>query len=302
MAMISTVFPDWHDPLGVPTVGDDLRVGFEIRIDSSSPKPHSFQMAVRPKSEAGTASKRGEALGDLLQATHSATSRFLDHYLDSYFGPHELGPLRVELKNLLENHRSSLEYVAHYLADQCQPRPDATHVQFPIASQTDTANSFSTKLDKWFPGLRAHRPDVKAHLLSIQSFSGETWLTELKELTNFNKHHSLSEQVPASFDSVTVRYGRSAIRFGELGFNSLTIESGGSLVFLGATDADLILDAPTTLSVATSTIAGADSRLEVVKETHHLYCIPGRNRSIAGTVWRISKNVFQTVNILCSLL
>lgn len=302
MVTVSSLFPDWHDSLGVPTIGDDLRVGFKVRIASNSPGPRSFQIAVRPRSQSGTGSKRGEALGELLQVTHSATGRFLDHYLASDFGLREQCRLRVELKNLLENHRSALEYVAHYMAEQCQPRPDPTRVQFPIGSRTDTASSFSTKLDRWFPGLRGIRPDVAAHLLSIQDCSGETWLTELAELTNFNKHHSLSEQVPASFDSVIIKYGQSAVRFGELGFNSLTIEPGGSLVFLGASGSDVILDVPITLSVVTSAIAGADSRLEVVKEAHQLYCIPGCSRSIAGTVWRISKNVFQTVNTLCSLL
>ena len=103
-----------------------------------------------------------------------------------------MGELRVELKNLLENHRSALEYVLHYLAERCTPKPAPERVQFPVAKPNDTAATFGKKLDRWFPGLSAGAPKARDHLLSIQEFNGETWLRDLANLTNFNKHHSLS--------------------------------------------------------------------------------------------------------------
>src|SRR6185369_809750 len=132
-------------------------------------------------------------------------------------------------KNLLENYRSALEYVAHYVADRCSPRPEPDRVQFPVATPADTVTTFEAKLDRWFPGLAASAPDVRAQLVAVQWFGGHSWLRLLADLTNFNKHHTLSPQHRSRYQSVVVRFGGTGIRFGELGLHSLEVTKGGSL-------------------------------------------------------------------------
>lgn len=243
-----------------------------------------------------------QAIGALLQSTHTATAEFLDRYLKPDIDPSELGPLRVRLKNILENHRSVLEYTAHYLAERCSPKPSAENVQFPVAKGTDTQADFERKLNKWFPGLRTAAPHIIPHLLGIQTFAGETWLRQLADLTNFNKHHSLSEQEIGSFESVLIRYDGCGIRLGELGFRSVAIEEGGSIRFIAADGQYAEIRAPCRLDVSIVRLAMADRQIEIAREQRQLYRISGQSNSIAGTVWSIAQNVYQTVNKICASL
>lgn len=295
-------FPNWHQPLHVPTIGDDVQILHIVTLPANAPTLLNFSVRVQPRTGTGMLSEHAQALSALLQTTHSATARFLDRYFRPNIEPNQIGKLRVELKNLLENYRSALDYVAHYLADRCTPKPDAKKVQFPVANENDTAATFGKKLDRWFPGLSTSVPNAKAHLLSIQQFNGDTWLNQLSELANFNKHHSLSPQECGRFESVVIRCGGSRIRLGELGLKSLTIEAGGALRFVNVAGEHVDLDGSQRLDATTTSITGSDSRIEVVREEHNLFRIPGQPESIAGTVWVIAKNVFRTVDKLCSML
>jgi hypothetical protein len=289
------VFPDWHDPLHVPTVGDDVRILHVVMLDARAPREQTFQVSVQPRSATGVLSDRALAIADLLQTTHGATALFLNRYLRSTVGPEGLGKLRVDLKNLLENYRSALEYAAHYMAARCAPPLPPDQVQFPVANSNDTAATFARKLDRWFPGLETSAPKVRDHVLSIQGFSGEKWLRQLHELTNFNKHRCLSPQEIGLFRSVVVRYDGIGLRFGELGLQSLRLEKGGTLRFQDAAGQRVDLDVPCVLDGATSSILSADPRIEIVREERQLYRIPGQQQSLATTVWSLAKNVFRRV-------
>jgi hypothetical protein len=298
------MFPDWHDHFSIPTVGDDVVIASPhlITVDAKPERPTEFRIAVQPRSSDGILSSHAKALGTLLRRTHSDTARFLDRYLQKSIEPPELAELSVDLKNILENHRSALDYVAHHLADRCTPRPSPEQVQFPVANRQDNAVSFSKKIDKWFPGLASVAPNAKDHLLAIQQFSGEHWLRQLADLSNFNKHRTLSAQQPASFNSVLVRHGASGVRLGELGLRSCKIEAGGTLRFEDPAGNHIDLGGPLLLNSSSTYLSNCDSRLEFILEERELYCIPGSNESIAGLVWTIAKNVFRTVNQICGHL
>jgi hypothetical protein len=214
----------------------------------------------------------------------------------------DLDELRVDLKNILENYRSSLEYVAHHLADRCVPRPSPESVQFPVASAGDNIGSFSTKVDRWFPGLGTSCPGARDYLLSIQEFSGDLWLRQLADLSNFNKHRSLSSIESTSFRSIVVKFGSACLRFGELGFRSCNIEVGGVLRFAESAENHVDLTGPCVLNAGTTSLPDADARIELIPEEHRLYGIPGFTESVAGLVWTIGKNVFRTVDRLCGHL
>lgn len=143
---------------------------------------------------------------------------------------------------------------------------------------------------------------MRDYLLSIQEFNGETWLRQLADLTNFNKHRSLSAQNLAEFHSVIVGFDEAAIRFGELGLRSLDIESGGILRFVNSSGQQADMNGPRVIDADTSPLLGVDLRIKALQESHVLYCIPGHSESIASTIWRINRNVFRAIDKICALL
>jgi len=298
------MFPDWHDPIHIPTVGDDIRIvsPHVITVRPNTMRPETFQVSVQPGTGTDALTEHGRAIATLLQKTHGDTARFLDSYLQPNIELAELDRLRVDLKNLLENYRSALEYTAHHIAALCTPKPPQDRVQFPVAQPSDTAATFGPKLDQWFPGLGASAPKVRDYLLTIQAFNGYPWLEQLADLTNFNKHRSLSAQEPGDFHSVVVRFGDAGVRLGELGFRSLSLETGGVLRFVNSSGQQVDLDGPCVLDASTTSLAGADPRIELLMEKRQLYRIPGCKDSIAGTLWSIDKNVFRAVDWICALL
>jgi hypothetical protein len=297
------IVPNWHDGPLVPTVGDAVVIRHIITVYATRELPDGFRMAVQPRSKTGELSEQAAAIFALIRTTHVATSKFLGRYVrGEEFGQAELDDLRVDLKNLLENYRSALEYVAHYVADRCSPRPAADKVHFPVADPEDTVAKFKKKLDRWFPGLAAAAPAVRAHLVAVQKFGGRSWLRMLAELTNVNKHRTLSPQERRRFESIVVRFRGAGVRLGELGFHSLEVVGDGCLRFEKTNDQFAALHAPAELSVKSLSWPRAEGPIEVVREVRELYSIPGSAKSIAHAVWVIDKHVCRAVNKICSLL
>jgi hypothetical protein len=297
------MFPDWHDNMHVPTIEDDVCIQCHtITVDSNSARPDNFQFRVQPRTKDGKLTKSGRAIGVLLKRTHEETALFLDKYLRPDIKSHEIDDLSVNLKNLLENYRSALDYTAHNIAKFCMPKPSPQRVQFPIAKPGEVAIDFEKKLDKWFPGLVKNSSKVRDYLLSIQEFNGDFWLRQLADLSNFNKHHTLSDQEQSEFVSTVVRFGDAGIRFGELGLRSLTIQTGGILRLLNTAGQHADVKGPCFIDAKTMSLVGLDTRIKIFQEHRLLYRIPKQNKSIAGTIWRISKNVFRAVDKINSFL
>jgi hypothetical protein len=297
------VVPSWHASIHVPSsVGDDVTIGSLVTVDANTVFPQTFQVSVQPRAATGALSQRARAIAALLQSSHTQTAAFLDKYLAPHMTPAEIDQLRIPLKDLLENHRSALDYTAHHIADYCNPKPPQSQVQFPVAKSHELRATFEPKLDRWFPGLASSKPKVRDYLLSIQEFSNELWLRELADLTNFNKHHSLSDQELADFHSVLVRFRDAGLRLGALGLRSLTLTPAGVLRFVDSSGEHADLEGPRVLDASTSSLPSADPRIEVVPETRKLYRIHGCKESIAGTLWSIDKNVFRAIDDIHRLL
>jgi len=112
------MFPNWHDNINIPTVGDNVHIGSHIiTIDANIVPSKGFQISVQPRTATGIISEQGRAIGILLQKTHDDTAQFLNDHLQPKIEPKEVELLRVDLKNLLENHRSALEYTAQHIAE-----------------------------------------------------------------------------------------------------------------------------------------------------------------------------------------
>ena len=107
--------------------------------------------------------------------------------------------LRIPVKNLMENLRSSLDYTAHDIYEVCcKPRrsasgqPDPKIIYFPYAK---TDQDFRSRVGAVMPGLQSQSVAVYDLLLSIQPFKcNDTWLYDLCSVLNENKHKRLVPQ------------------------------------------------------------------------------------------------------------
>lgn len=101
--------------------------------------------------------------------------------------------LRIDIKNICENMRSVLDYLAHDIRERyCPSESLKDRFYFPILPDK---NSFDSKLEQWFPGLRQAAPAIVAALEAIQPYnSGCEWLSQFNRLNNENKHGDLVEQ------------------------------------------------------------------------------------------------------------
>jgi hypothetical protein len=112
----------------------------------------------------------------------------------------EVAPgLQPKIKNVLENQRSALEYLAHAIVDQYGKK--GTRVYFPIVA---TAGDFSGRFDKNMQGVATARPDIRDAIEQRQPYwSGYEWIGHLATLTNENKHQKLTPQRRAEATRLT---------------------------------------------------------------------------------------------------
>jgi len=130
--------------------------------------------------------------------------------------------LQVDIKNLCENLRSVLDYLAHDVREShCPGAKAGQRFYFPIF---DSRPVFEGQASKWFPDLKANAPDVWDELERAQPYhSGNEWLGKFNQLNNENKHRNLVAQTRTETQEVRVqtagggdaRWNPSAVRFGE---------------------------------------------------------------------------------------
>ncbi|MEW8026566.1 MAG: hypothetical protein AB2792_20685 [Candidatus Thiodiazotropha sp.] len=296
------IFPNWQGSLGVPTVGDSITTKYEIYFESKETDRKQPLMYIQPRSLDGILTERGEDIRDLLQYNHTLTENLLEQYLASKTSLAISANLKGNLKNVLENYRSLLEYVSHYMADYCYPKPSVEKIQFPVANKNDTEGSFSRKIDKWYPGLGDEKPKVKEFLISQQHFSGEYWLNDLTVLSNANKHRALSRPVLNEFESTLVYFQGAGVRLGHMGLSYVKIEEEGALKFIGGNGEEAFIGGPCLLTVNNIPEKALDPGIIVKKESSLMHHIEGTSSSLAQTIWVISKNVYRTVSSICGRL
>jgi len=224
-------------------------------------------------------SERGRAVAAILRRIRASTSAFLGTLLTQTSDAPDLDDLRVELKNLLESHRSALEFVAHYLAEKCIPVTPPRRVQFPVGDPSDDAASYSQKVGRWFPGLASQCPGFMTHLIEIQQFNIDQWLHRLAELTNFHKHRSLPTWEVLTFKSLIFGAGANTIRIGELGLQAIKLESGRKPIFPAGQDAYAQILGTCTIDMSTTVIPGGDNRILLERRESQLHAIPGASFS-----------------------
>jgi len=107
--------------------------------------------------------------------------------------------LRIPVKNLMENLRSALDYMAHDIYEQvCKPDrnsrglPDPRNVYFPYSKE---ASAFPSSIGSSLPNLSSLSPNIYSLIEAIQPFRcGDSWLYDFCKVLNENKHERLVPQ------------------------------------------------------------------------------------------------------------
>jgi hypothetical protein len=122
--------------------------------------------------------------------------------------------LLVRVKNILENQRSALDFVAHDLTSRFGTVLGKAQVYYPLAP---TSAKFNGSIDRFMPDVRTARPDLAQTIQQFQPFNCE-WLRALRDLVNPNKHVRLSpqERMEMREIAVTDRTGGRSALFGNV--------------------------------------------------------------------------------------
>ena len=107
--------------------------------------------------------------------------------------------LKIDIKNILENLRSCLDYIAKDVHERFITGTPG-RLYFPIRL---TQNEFNRAISRDFMGLDESAPDIYSIIENVQPFN-DPWLGEFNSLNNNNKHEDLVEQKRTQTKQVTV--------------------------------------------------------------------------------------------------
>lgn len=147
--------------------------------------------------------RRSPDVEALLARSRNDLTRIEAEYNDSLRAQTIAPKLRIDIKNLLGNLRSVLDYLAQDIRESfCPPAKPKERFYFPILPDKAT---FDSQLDQWLPGLRAASPDLTAYLETIQPYlSGKEWLGHFNTVNNESKHNHLVEQTRTEYAQTRV--------------------------------------------------------------------------------------------------
>lgn len=137
---------------------------------------------------------------------------------------------RVPVKNLVENLRSALDYMAHDIYESCcqtaqvtSGKPEPHNIYFPYGR---TEADFKSAVGSSLPALSSLAPNAYDLVASIQPFRcSDTWLCNLCSILNEKKHDQLTPQirsetvthtVSSGFGSVTIPVNDPSVRIRSL--------------------------------------------------------------------------------------
>ncbi len=213
------LLPNWYDTV---TIGSH-----QVTID---PRMQNTQqtLAVLPSK-----SKSGDSIEVLLQANAQTLLCLAARYAYSVPSAQEANIVRPQIKSILENYRSILDYLAHDMAFACSPSPQA-QLYFPIAREGETVANFESRFARDFPGLRQAAPIAFDHIVRLQDMAETLWLTKFNKLVNRTKHRQLLPFEEIDCSKVIIHCIGIGVGLGELGFGSIQIADGGALRIVDA--------------------------------------------------------------------
>lgn len=118
--------------------------------------------------------------------------------------------IRIKVKNLMENMRSTLDYTAHDVYDdickhhrQKSGKSDLFNVYFPYGKNEI---DFKSSIGRSLPNLEILSPPTYELIKNAQPFvSTDSWLYDLCVINNENKHDKLTPQTREETETYTIR-------------------------------------------------------------------------------------------------
>ena len=108
--------------------------------------------------------------------------------------------LKIDIKNIFENLRSALDYIAYDVFEMLKTGNDPGKLYFPISQNK---KNFDKRISNDFPTLEVNFADIYKIMESIQPYHDD-WLTKFNKLNNSNKHQNLVEQIRNESKRTTV--------------------------------------------------------------------------------------------------
>jgi hypothetical protein len=119
--------------------------------------------------------------------------------------------LKADIKNIFENLRSCLDYLAHDIYEtHCPAAKSPDRLYFPIRA---TDAEFTQAVSRDYPGLQVTSAVVSGILESVQPYR-DPWLGRFNRMNNDNKHQDLVEQTRTESRHVTVSRGGGSVSWG----------------------------------------------------------------------------------------
>lgn len=158
-------------------------------------------------------SRRQTDIEALLTQAQEQLREVEDKYRSSLTAKSVSPDLKVKIKNLCENLRSVLDYLAHDIREsKCSQPKKNDRFYFPILPDT---MQFESKMREWFPRLDSIAPELWSYLESIQPYQGAEaeWLGQFNRLNNENKHSSLVEQTRIEVERIKASSGGGSVEW-----------------------------------------------------------------------------------------
>ena len=155
--------------------------------------------------------KRTSSIDALLKRVTSDLGELKAAYNASLHEQHVRGDLKVSIKNIFENLRSCLDYLAQDTFDTlCVGANKPDRLYFPIRA---TVHEFAQVMAKDYPGVQTAAKSAYDILESVQPYRAP-WLGQFNKLNNHNKHQDLVEQTRTEARHVTVSRGGGSVSWG----------------------------------------------------------------------------------------
>jgi hypothetical protein len=167
--------------------------------------------------------KRAESIEALLKKVKRDFAELKLAYNASLHEKHVRADLKVAIKNICENLRSCLDYLAQDAFEtHCSASPKPDRLYFPIRS---SPADFSAAVSKGYPRLSAASPAAFKVIEAAQPYC-DPWLGQFNKLNNRNKHEDLAEQTRTESKRVTVSRDGGPVSWG----SGVTFRSGVSVM------------------------------------------------------------------------
>lgn len=167
--------------------------------------------------------KRAASIEALLRKANADFLELKTAYESSLHEKHVREDLKVSIKNIFENLRSCLDYLAQDIFEtHCATATKPDRLYFPIRA---TSGEFVLAVSKDYPNLQTTAKVVYDTLEAAQPFH-DPWLGQFNKLNNQNKHQDLVEQTRTEARHVTVSRSGGSVSWGP----GVTFGSGVSVL------------------------------------------------------------------------